>query len=309
MAADCSEAERSEFERWRELPQNAAAFSATEKLWDDLGSLAGHPNFERLSDGVLARNRDPRRGNWRQWSLAASVLIVLVGAGTWFTLTRWGVSTTVYSTLPGERREVVLADGSHVALNGGTEIEVRLESRRRRIDLRRGEVLVTAAHDAQRPLQVTTGGSQVTAIGTRFQVRNEAQNVTVTLLEGRIAVDRRDSDEHVLLGPGEQVRFGTAQVRMLRRMVDPLVVSSWSEGRLRFHGTPLSEAVDEINRYSAVQIRLADPALAQVPISGTFALGDSASVVAAIQALFGAQVIDDTAADPSPHITLVGTSK
>ena len=63
------------------------------------------------------------------------------------------------------------------------------------------------------------------------------------------------------------------------------MVSSWTTGRLRFKYTPLAEVLEEVNRYSQTRIHLADPSLAAVPVNATFDMGNSASVVSALESL------------------------
>jgi len=195
----------------------------------------------------------------------------------------------VYATKPGVRSVVKLADGSQLVLNYATELDVRLEKSARRVTLHNGEALFTVAHDQTRPFTVVAGDGIVTALGTRFEVRSEDQHVAITLLEGRIAVDRQAEKEHVQLAPGEQVRYQVDAPELSRRTIDGDVVTSWSTGRLRFRSTPLAEALDEVNRYSTTQIRIADPALTHIPIAGTFEVGDTNSVVSALTALWPIQ--------------------
>lgn len=296
-APDCSASERREFERWKAGPENAAAYERIELLWHALGKLAGRPDFESLSQHILADTALRSHGIvQRRSSVPASVavatLIALVGGGVFVISQYREARAVVYATKPGERSIVKLADGSQLVLNYATELDVRLDKEVRRVTLHKGEALFAVAHDATRPFRVDAGDGEVTALGTRFEVRHDAQHVAVTLLEGSVAVDRRKEMEHVQLEPGDQVRFTEATPKMSRRTVDSEVVASWSTGRLRFRVTPLGDALEEVNRYSIVQIRIVDPTLSDIPISGTFELGDTASVVSALEALLPIQAAE-----------------
>jgi transmembrane sensor len=174
-------------------------------------------------------------------------------------------------------------------LNYATELDIHFDEKARRVTLHKGEALFTVAHDQTRPFAVVAPDGIVTALGTRFEVRSDDQHVTVTLLEGRVSLDRQVDKEHVQLEPGEQVSYRVDAPALNRRTVDVDVVTSWSTGRLRFRSTPLSEALEEVNRYSTTQIRIVDPALAAIPIAGTFEVGDTPSVVSALTALWPIQ--------------------
>jgi transmembrane sensor len=85
------------------------------------------------------------------------------------------------------------------------------------------------------------------------------------------------------LNPGDEVKFSAGAPDVSRRTVDPEIVSSWTTGRLKFRATALAEVLAEVNRYSKTQITLKDPTLAQTPVNGVFEIGNSASVVSALQ--------------------------
>jgi len=187
---------------------------------------------------------------------------------------------------------LTLSDGSEVTLNYSTQVDVRFRKDARLVTVRGGEALFTVAHEKARPFRVSAGDGQVTALGTRFDVRSDAQGVAVTLLEGRIALDRAHQGEHLELEPGDRVQFAVAGQRLKRLRVDPGIAGSWSTGRLRFRATPLAEVLEEVNRYSRTRIRLADPSLGRLPISGTFAVGDTASVVDALKALLPVEAVE-----------------
>lgn len=304
MALDCTAFERKQFERWRAVPEHAAAFEATEALWQSLGQLAGQPDLEQLSLEVLTATGEPPGKRWSLLLSAASILLVLLGGAVWLAMQTGETKAAVYAAGRGERISIGLADSSRLVLNSQAELEVRYSSAVRRITVHKGEALFAVAQDARRPFKVVAGDSEVTALGTRFQVRREGQQITVTLLEGRVAVDRRQLKEHIELEPGDQARFTVAESQIARRSVDPQVVASWTTGRLRFRATPLAEAIDEVNRYSEAQIRVTDPALARTPISGNFEAGDSRSVVAALEALLPVRAVHESTKDGS-DVTLI----
>lgn len=288
-AADCDASERMEFQRWQAVPEHAAAYAATEKLWHSLGQLAGRVDLERLSQRVLADTAVRPRQPWRRIAMAASILIVLLAGAIFLTMQNRHAPAVVYATQSGERSTIKLADGSQLVLNFATELEVRIDHEVRSLRLRKGEALFTVAHDKERPFKVIAGDGEVTALGTQFQVRNEARQVAVTLLEGLIVVNR--SREHIQLRPGDQVLFTETRPDTRRRTVDPEVAASWATGRLLFRSTPLSEALEEVNRYSPTRVRIADPTLENVPISGTFEVGDGVSVASALEKLVPVQAI------------------
>jgi transmembrane sensor len=288
-AADCHPEERMEFERWHAVPEHAAAFARTEAMWQSLGSLAHREDMERLTQQVFTDTAHRPRSMARRVFIAASVVGAVSGGVLLYTAER-KEPTVIYATQAGERKTFDLTDGSVLALNVATEVEIRFSDRARHVTLRRGEALFKVAHDKTRPFTVATADGEVVALGTRFQVRDDDARITVTLLEGSVAVNRPELQQRTLLVPGEQLNFVTGETAVARRNVDTDVVSSWSTGRLRFRGTPLAEVLAEVNRYSARKIRIDDSSLHGTPINGAFAIGDSESVADALAVLLNLHV-------------------
>lgn len=287
----CTAAERAAFERWRGEAAHAAAYARTERLWEEIGRLAGDPELDALSVQALCAT-DPRRRRprWRMpLAMAAAVAACALALGFALGVFERMSPPVVYATGPGERETVRLEDGSQLLLNIDTAVAVRMTRRGRSIVLARGEAVFGVAHDPERPFRVEAGDGTVTALGTRFQVRRDPARVTVTLLEGRVALERPDSGERRQLVPGDQAVYGDGAPVALR-MVDTEVSSSWTRGRLLFRATPLAEVVAEVNRYAATPLRLADPALGALPVSGTFPMGDSESVALALRALLPVRI-------------------
>jgi transmembrane sensor len=72
-------------------------------------------------------------------------------------------------------------------------------------------------------------------------------------------------------------------------------VLAWKRGEAIFDDVSLSEAVAEMNRYSSVQINVADgSALGDLRVSGVFKTGDNASFARAVASLHGLAVRERT---------------
>lgn len=291
-AGNCTEAEMATFERWRESPEHAAAYARVSSLWSELGTVASNPEIARLSAAALvdtAPAGNPaftKRSN--RWAAAACIGVLVVSA--FYAGVRYMPGQT-YATDLGQRTTLRLADGSVVVMNVDTRIDVKFAEDRREIVLKAGEADFSVAKDPLRPFTVTAGESEVTAFGTRFQVRHEGERVTVTLIEGRVAVDDKATARRVQLTPGEQVKLTADAGSMQPQPVDVAVVASWTTGRLKFNATPLREALSEVNRYSNLKIHLQDDALANTPVTGVFDVGDVDSVVSAVETMLSVDAV------------------
>lgn len=277
-----------EFFAWRQTLDNAEAYRRVELIWGQSAALAGDPAIGAAIDAALSRRG--RAGDRRR---AWAPIIGLAAVGAAFALAfggwSWIEARTVFSTSVGEQRVVQLADGSSVRLDTNSRIRVRFDGDRRLLELESGQALFTVAHDAARPFVVQAGEAVVTAVGTVFDVRREGQGASVTLVSGIVDIAARGMarrPERMTAGHEARVTAAGATTRV----ADVAIETSWTDGRIVFRGTPLSEAVAEVNRYLTVKVELDAARLAQAPVNGVFKTGDREAFVSTASEVFGLQV-------------------
>jgi transmembrane sensor len=305
LEGDPSPQMRANFDGWLAAdPRNQAAFIRLEQTW----SRADILNRLRPLDGAVdelvldkfgvptplfeAPKKKPRNP---LLAVAATLLIVAVGAITWIVVSRAGWQ--VYETEFGGFQRVALADGSTAMLNTDSRIRARMSSGRREIVLDKGEALFTVAHDTRRPFDVTAGDTVVRAVGTAFSVRlRDQQQVDVIVTEGRVAIDPPDDSldsklpqpvalpELSTLAAGETVSVKSHRMHV-QKIADEDVTRrlAWTKGRLSFDRVTLAEAVAEFNRYNRRQLVVDDPGIATLHIGGVFDATDLDSFVAALR--------------------------
>jgi transmembrane sensor len=131
-----------------------------------------------------------------------------VGGIVWATRDEIGrISASGHSTDTGEIREIALPDGTRVTLASASAVDLRFDDRERLLILRAGEILVNTASDPQapsRPFRVHNRHGVVRALGTRFTVRQNADDSRVAVLEGAVEV-------RPLRRPGSTVRIDAGQ--------------------------------------------------------------------------------------------------
>lgn len=265
-------------------PANADAFERATEIWTMIPGAA----LYRENPAPAPAARPSAR--YRQLALAASILLLVAVGAAWFALT----GDPGYSTRVGEQKIATLEDGSRIALNTDTEVEVDYSPGTRRIRLRRGEAIFEVAPDARRPFIVEAGETQIGAIGTKFLVRRGANGVAVTLIEGKVSVrtprpGRGAAPPATMLVPGERL---TANPELPPTIDRPAVeaVTAWRRGQVVFSDVSLASAVAELNRYGGPALTVADPHLASLRVSGVFATHETEEFAAAVAALHGLRV-------------------
>lgn len=295
-APDLSELERVRFRAWLASdPLRRQEFEAIDSFWDGLSAIQDSPQVAGVRAHLSSmRRRSRSRPHGATWAVAATLVAVLMGA--WFSWHRWNAGR--YATKSGQMRSVHLPDGSSATLNAATEIRLRYSQGRRGVELIRGEANFKVAKDPSRPFVVDAGAGQVEALGTMFDVYKSTGKITVTLIEGTVAVtpdsramptsgsdssitkaiesrtSRIIDDSVIVLTAGEQLSYAampTDSVAHATAHVPEIV--HWRSRKLDFSNTPILAAIAEANRYSLQQIVLDGPQLENARISGIFAVG------------------------------------
>ena len=201
----------------------------------------------------------------------------------------WQSWTAALRTVPGERRQVKLADGGHLELNTDSAADIDYDQVRRLVRLHHGEIMITTAKDA-RPFLVETRHGMIRALGTRFCVRSDGLASHVAVFEHAVEVRCGALPEQVSrIEAGQQLRFtaagnGKGGVMPAERHQD-----SWTRGMLVAVDWPLLRLVAELARYRRGHLAC-DSAVARKLVTGTYRLGDIDAALESLCVSHGLQV-------------------
>lgn len=184
-------------------------------------------------------------------------------------------------TAVGERREVVLDDGSRLQLDTDSAVDLRFDATQRRLRLHAGAILVRTAADARgRPFFVDTPQGSLRALGTRFVVRLEPASTQLTVLEHAVEVRSMQAPQLAQIVPaGRTLRFNATTMDGVTRA--QAAASSWADGSIVAVDMPLGQLVAELARYRCGHLGC-DAAVAQLVVSGAFPLDDTDRALAAL---------------------------
>ncbi|WP_411384944.1 FecR domain-containing protein [Pseudomonas sp. MPB03] len=268
---DLSDSERAEWECWRaSSPERGRAWSRAQVLQGKLGGLP-----RSLAMSALDRPSNPERRT-ALGKLALLLAVVPAGWGSW-KLAQSQQWSADYRTAVGERRELTLADGSHITLNTDTAIDVLFDTRQRLIQVREGEILVQTAPDASpqaRPFLVSTREGRMQALGTRFTVRQLPSTTHLAVLEGAVRIELADARQAapLVVNAGQRTDFSAQAFGPLRPA--DRNVGAWNQGMLMADKMRLADFVAELARYRRGFVRC-DPAIAELRVSGAFPISDT----------------------------------
>lgn len=210
----------------------------------------------------------------------------------------WAARPQRLDTRLGEIRRVPLADGSLVAINTRTALEVAMKPKSRRVVLKEGEAWFQVAKDPSRPFVVAAGPVRVRAVGTAFSVRRgegAGAAVDVMVTEGVVETwIEGDETSRRRVSAGSRVVLASAASPTVAESPSEIERSlAWRNGEIALDGESLDQAAQLFNRYNSRQIVIDDPALGRERFVGLFQTNAPESFAAAVAATLGAVVTDD----------------
>lgn len=269
---DVTDTDRRAFDTWCQAdPRHALAIERMRGLWGSLDTLPAKP--ARIA---LNRAFAPRRPRGAQ--VAGLLGVLLCG---WFSLDHLPVWMADQRTGVGERRQIVLEDGSQLQLNSNSAVDVKFDGHQRVIELLQGELWVDVAKDAQRPFVVRTDQGTATALGTRYLVKRAEDGTTVvTVIESTVAVKGGSSDGvKVTAGQRSILDHGRAQAPQAIGNSDP---DAWTRGMLKVNDQPLGDVLQALASYRHGLVRFDSQALQNLRVSGVFKLDDTTAALATL---------------------------
>ncbi|MDE2655322.1 MAG: DUF4974 domain-containing protein [Gemmatimonadetes bacterium] len=212
--------------------------------------------LERGGSGAVTRVRASARRRWLIGGLAAAAVATVAVLGLWNANTGSAdggptAQTREYTTVAEETEMVRLVDGSMIRLGpesrfstggGDSEREATLE----------GEAFFAIKADEARPFRVVTKAGTAWVLGTRFHLAALGEELSITVVEGRVA----------LAGPDSEVWVGSGQATSLVRGLPQAVVEAppmstiapWLEDYLVFLDTPLAVAMEEVEERYGIEV-------------------------------------------------------
>lgn len=258
--------ERAALAQWRAAdPRHAAAHDRAAGIWADPLLAQALSELPRL-----ARPRRLWQGAWlRGLTTAAALALLLLAAGPPL-LSRWWApvpaETGAYTTLAAQDRDYVLPDGSVLALDGASRVTTLYEIEQRLLTLEKGGAQFTVVKDARRPFIVKAGAATVRAVGTIFAVERLPGATEVAVTEGVVQVTGGGQRRELAVGGRLRVADNGAVTALPD--LPPGQEAAWRNGWLDMHDQRLDQVIARLQRQTDKPIRLADPTLGTLLLTG-----------------------------------------
>lgn len=228
------------------------------------------------SVGMAVLNRPVSVANRRHLLRNTALTLAVVPVLGWLTSQSlpWQAWGADYRTAKGQRRTVVLADGSHITLNTASAISASMRNDARLIEHYEGEILVETAHNAvyqHLPFIVQTRDGQMQALGTKFIVRQHEQGTTLSVLEGAVRATPAHLEQDTMVLMRQKLRF-TGHALVATTALDTHA-GAWAQDLLYAENMRLEDFLRELGRYRNGVLHCT-PEVAGLQVSGVYQLSD-----------------------------------
>ncbi len=260
-----------------------------DEIWTKVAGSAVLPTPDKVnviplnSASVLGKPEENERSSlWRYMKVAAAAVVVLAGSIFFYTnymerqqaeLAELQVpdETIVKSNPKGQKSTIMLSDGTRVILNSESELTYTTGYGKadRQVTLS-GEAFFEVAENADKPFTVHTNHLSTTALGTSFNVlayENEFEEVS--LISGKVRVEKNDNKHHEILAPGEMIQLDR-EVNMVKKAFDPEHKAIWRNGILYLKDTPFEVAIARLERWYGVDFKIENGPSKSLTCNGRF---------------------------------------
>lgn len=278
----CSEAELDEVLKWiRTDAYNEDVKNWSLEIWNsvnELISVGADESFDSIFDKIQKRIEKDNASNQTKESIplkrsivfnwitrAAAILLIPALSIIFYIISKEKIEFAKYASLTSDSLEVIapigsktvvqLSDGTEVHLNYGSKIKYPhfFVSDTREVVLT-GEAFFNVAHNPERPFIVKTRDFNIKVVGTSFNVLAYPDNdvIETTLVTGKVLLEQVSSEGNIrsigIMNPGMHAEYNTqiGSISLTEGKIEKYI--SWTDGKLIFEDTPISEVTEKLSR-------------------------------------------------------------
>ena len=283
LTGNANENEAYQFNQWLEKSdENKQVFEIIKNSWNRRTKEPTLINEEEIFEKVWQEGTGHRGLNKPYFSnivkFAAS--FVVIALFSYFLLSHndspeESNSKTVSSLITkenpaGQKSKLFLPDGSINAESSVQYMDDFTDSIR--LVYLSGEAFFEVAKDSLRPFIVQTENVFTEAIGTVFNINSyaENENININLISGKVKIHTDDSDDGILLDPGEAICFNRINHRTKKQIFNLLNVTGWKDGILIFDDASFQQVVHSLKRWYGININIVGDPVSEWEFSGRF---------------------------------------
>lgn len=274
----CTSEETRELKNWMEASdENKKEFLALKDIWDL--SLVRPDNSNDQLAKFYKKQYERSKKTSQLWIRSSVAVAAVLFAGLVISIliprfeTPVAVNEQVFTVPLGSKSKVLLADGTEVNLNSGSELRYSANySAKNRVVSLSGEGFFNVKSDPEHPFWVKTADFDVKVTGTEFNVCTYSENkmATATLAEGNILLEMKSTGQTFAIKPGQKFELDRTNRKYLLDEADVESETAWKDGEFIFRNIPFPELVQRLERWYDVKLDYSGTELQNFKFTGRF---------------------------------------
>lgn len=287
-------------------PEKADTVSLAKEIISSLAYeneyLPTHSEKIEVLENVIKESSNDSYPFFERFVKVAAVALMVIGLSFWAItrdtnpeLVEATKETIIKTTLYGEKKAIVLPDGTEVKLNYGSRIEYpsKFKEGSREVTLM-GEAFFDVKPNPDQPFIITSNNVKTIVLGTSFDVKAYADDdeINVVVATGKVRVQKFDDNsniEDVMLLPNEMVSLNKITGRLLKEKCDIREFIDWREGKLSIRKASFEEVVEKLKKWYGVDILVSNDLRIEGKYNGEF---DNLSLEYVLKGLSFSHMID-----------------
>jgi ferric-dicitrate binding protein FerR (iron transport regulator) len=170
----------------------------------------------------------------------------------------------------GEKKTILLPDGSLVFLNSKSSISYSKDFKNKRELKLTGEAYFEVKKNPERPFLVETEKIKTRVLGTSFNIKAYKNSQTmVSVNTGKVEVDIKEISEKIILIKNQQLSLVNAVEPLLSKGNSEDFIA-WIKNKIVLNNTSLGEVAKILENWYDVEINFTGKELQELKISGKF---------------------------------------
>ncbi len=223
--------------------QHPLEYKTLKQLWSTDGKTVKiidfdtEKAFKKVAQQVKRKQQTkviPLFSSFRKIAAAVVLLIATVSVG-YFVFNKVTENTVITaSNTITKGKKVLLADGSVVWLNKNATLSYpkKFKNNRREVTLS-GEAFFEIAKDKNRPFTVQMKTTNVTVLGTSFNIKEDSLQTLVSVKTGKVRVKATKLNKSVVITPNETAKVSTDGLQYFKTKNKNYL--AWKTGKFEFN--------------------------------------------------------------------------
>lgn len=288
-----SKKEENELQLWLQNKNHKKSYEENKQLINECLEL--DKDFIRELEEEVLNDRRNISFFHRTKYLIASIAILCIIALSTFEINKYFIPTFSqdYLTTNEKYLNISLPDNTIVDLDKNSQMNITYYNTKRVVNLSDGNALFSVLRDAEKPFYVKTKNTLIEVLGTKFEVINFENKITVNVLEGVVQVshiNKNDTQILAQLKKSESFTLNNLGEVLNHVKIDVNEIASWKNDLIIFNKTTLKDAINIFERYSNNKIEFENDKLAQLKISGKFSTLHFDSFLQSIELIYPVKV-------------------